>query len=105
MDNQTLGKNYPATVSEAVKKMISELPKRDKVQIASMTESDLIGLHFSLGIYIRNTYGLWADNKALMKSCREISGDKNLHVDDASSLIIKELWENLKKNNQIRVVK
>lgn len=105
MDNQTPDKNYPETVSEAVDRLVLELPQIDKVRISSMDEHELIDLHFSLGMGIRNDFGLWAGNKKLMESCREISGDEKLHIDDASLVIIRELWDKLGEINQIRRVK
>jgi len=39
----------------------------------------------------------YAGNDALLESCRLLSGDKNLHVDDASMLIVKALWEREKE--------
>jgi hypothetical protein len=46
--------NFSETVSEAVERLISELPILDKVRISSMTDPDLIYQHFSLGMQIRN---------------------------------------------------
>lgn len=105
MTDHITDKNYPATISKAVDSLILSLQSIEKVRISSMDECDLAGLHFSLGMYIRNSFGLWADNKVLMESCRELSGDKNLHVDDASMFIIKALWEKLREMNHLRVVK
>ena len=97
--------NFPQTVVEAVDRLISELPRKDKTKIANMDEEDLIVLHFSLGMYIRDKFGLWSGNGKLMESCCHVSGDDNLHEDDASSVIIKELRKELRKTNFLRVVK
>ncbi|MFO7614869.1 MAG: hypothetical protein R6W71_09550 [Bacteroidales bacterium] len=41
-----------------------------------------------------------------MTSCREIAGEADLHVYDASMVIIRELWKALKLQPlQLRVVK
>jgi hypothetical protein len=61
-----MNQQYPETVSQAVKHFITELSISDKIQIASIDEPDLAGLHFSLGTEIRNQYGLWAGNKKLI---------------------------------------
>jgi hypothetical protein len=42
---------------------------------------------------IRNDYGLWVDNEKQMKSCKEISGDKDLHVNAAVLVIMRALWD------------
>jgi hypothetical protein len=64
-----------------------------------MNEEDLIDAHFALAYHIRNEFGLWRGNESLLESCRIKSGDNNLHVDDASMVIIKGLWEKVKENN------
>jgi hypothetical protein len=44
--------NLPKTVDEAVGRLISEMSLKDRIFITNMAEADLIGLHFSLGLYI-----------------------------------------------------
>ncbi|MBT6710482.1 MAG: hypothetical protein HOB22_02095 [Candidatus Marinimicrobia bacterium] len=46
----------------------------------------------NLGQGIRNSMGLWGDNKALLKSC----GSEEMHPDDASAAIVKFLWLKLR---------
>ncbi len=83
--------NYPKTISEAVDILMHILSKEDLDKLKSMSEDDLIDLHFGLGNWIRNEFGLWNENYELMQDCRA----KN--QDDASSVIIKALWDKLKK--------
>jgi hypothetical protein len=101
-----MNQQYPETVIQAVQHLITELPISDKIEIASMDEADLSGLHFSLGTEIRNQCGLWAGNKKLMASCRTMARETDLSVDDASLVIIRELWKLLRQQTpQLRVVK
>ena len=93
------------SVSEAVDVLISVISLKDRTRIASMDEGDLIDLHFSLGAYVRNEFGLWFGNKHLLEDCRRVSMDQYLHPDHAASFIIKELWKRLRKTHQLRVVK
>ena len=93
------------SVSEAVDLLISAMSLKDRPRIASMDEGDLIDLHFSLGAYVRNEFGLWFGNKQLLEDCRIVSMDQYLHPDQAASIIIKELWKRLRKTHQLRVVK
>ena len=96
--------NFPRTVDEAVDRLISQFPLRDRTEIAKMSKEDLGGLHVSLGKYIRNQFGLWAENKELMKSCCSVSGEDALHQDDAASVIVNELWKILRETHSLRAV-
>jgi hypothetical protein len=94
----------PKTVAEAVERLESDMKLKDKSKLAGMSEDDLYNLHFSLGPYIRNNF-LYPRNDALLESCRELSGDKFLHWDQAGAVILKELWKQLGKTVKLRVVK
>ena len=94
---------HPLTVEEAVDRLHANISLNDEIRLAAtLAEEDLTDFHFSLGHHIRNEFGLWSGNDALLESCRIISGDKNLHVDDASMLIVKALWEKVKKSNVLQ---
>jgi Circularly permutated YpsA SLOG family/Domain of unknown function (DUF6794) len=95
----------PATVEEAVKDLISKIPLKDKINLAKTEESELSLLHPSLGKYIREQYGLWTVNKALMQSCSSLSDKQSLHPDDASAVIIRELWKALRRTHVLRAIK
>ena len=69
-----------------------------------MSEDDLIGLHPTLGAYIRERFGLWSGNKPLMQSCRIEFGEE-ISEDEASAVIIRELWKRLTGTHKIRLVK
>ena len=94
----------PRSVKEAVDRLYAEISLNDEILLASMTEADLPDFHFSLGHHIRNEFGLWSGNDALLESCRIIAGKQYLHVDDASSIIIKALWVRLKKENRLNII-
>ncbi|MGV8149854.1 MAG: DUF6794 domain-containing protein [Alkaliphilus sp.] len=54
-------------------------------------------LHFGLGMYIRNNFGLWSDNDTLLKSCGADNRYSSMHPDDISMEIIKMAWKKLQK--------
>jgi hypothetical protein len=85
----------PKTVEETVDRLVAEMPLKDKTSLANMEEADLVELHFSLGIYVRNKF-LYPRNEKLLESCRQKGMDKYLHWDQASLVIIKELWRRLR---------
>jgi hypothetical protein len=65
------------------------LPEEELQNIKSSSEDNLILAHIGLGQFIRNNFGLWDENYELMHHC----GASN--EDDASSVIVKALWEKL----------
>ena len=95
----------PKTVDQAVEILISNMPLRDKVVIANMKIEDLAALHVSLGNYIRNRFELWTGNASLVDSCRSHSELKEIHSDEASSIIIMALWNALREAYKLRIVK
>jgi len=95
----------PATVEEAIEDLISKMPLKDKISLAKLDEEELSLLHPTLGRYIREKYGLWAVNKALIQSCSSFSDKESISPDDASAVIIRELWKALRQTHVIRVIK
>ena len=57
--------------------------------VCNTAEADLGILDLSLGTAIRNEFGLWEANTALLAAC----GSPDMHPDDASQVIIRALWE------------
>jgi integration host factor subunit alpha len=90
-------KKNPFTIAEAVNKLLSDLTIEDKNRIKNSSEEDLTNFHFGLGMTIRNDFGLWGKDSKLLENCKELSGDLDIHVDTASEIIIKALWERLQK--------
>ena len=59
-------------------------------------KGNLMDLYFSLSVDIEDRFCLW-ENKALVESCRAVSGDEYFFVEEASYIIIMELWKRLQK--------
>jgi hypothetical protein len=82
----------------------------DKEELKRTRKEKLSIYHFSLGLYIRNNFGLLHGNDALIKSCGmakvkqmpgfELDEDYLLitHPDDCSGVIIDALWERLQES-------
>jgi hypothetical protein len=94
----------PKTVDEAVKRLISDMSLKDRTIVANMAEVELSLLHAHLGEYIRNDFGLWSGNKDLMTSCCFFAKKEKVQEDEASSIIISELWKRLRETHKLRVV-
>ena len=94
----------PKTVDEAVKRLISDMSLKDRIIVANMAEIELSLLHANLGEYIRNEFGLWSGNQDLMASCCFFAKKEKVQEDEASSIIIGELWKRLRKTHKLRIV-
>lgn len=81
--------HLPQTIEQAVGVLLEQLPAGEKYKIAAISRDDLINLHFGLGTQIRNDFGLWSGNTALLESTG------NSHPDDAAMAIIVALWRRL----------
>ena len=90
MSDEPVNPDYPASIDAAVRLLQSMVPAEELDKITQMEEGDLIGLHRSLGMWIRNNFGLWKGNKALLQE----AGKRD--PDDASQVIITSLWRSLR---------
>lgn len=90
-------KNWPETIEEAVEQLLSLMSEEDKHCLKKTPKKDLIMFHFSLGLYIRNNFGLWKGNRELLQYISK-SDFPFVHPDDASMIIIEELWKRLRKD-------
>jgi len=95
----------PRSVDEAVERLISELSLKDRVAIAKMDEWGLSALHVTLGPHIRERYGFWTGNEALMESCRILSGKERFDIATGPALIIDVMWARLRRTHAMRAVK
>lgn len=97
--------DIPATIEEAVNRLLSDLSIESKQQIKESNKDELINFHFGLGMTIRNQFKLWEENSDLLNDCKKISGGQFVMVDDASEIIIKALWERLQEFPPPEIVK
>jgi hypothetical protein len=95
----------PKTVEEATNRLLSKLSLRDKTMIANIPRDNVMDLYNSLEEYMQKEVSSWLTNKSLLKSCRSISGDKQLSEYGASLVIVKLLWEKLQKTSVLKIVR
>ena len=86
-------REYPKSIQEAIERLLLELSDRDKLVIKNTSEEDLSMFHLTWGNYIRNEFGLWGNNRELLRGCSPEGSESN--PDDASSVIMKALWKSL----------
>ena len=60
---------FPKSIEKATEILIEALDENNLNVIKNMKEDNLWQLHMNLGQGIRNSMGLWDDNKELLKSC------------------------------------
>ena len=95
----------PRTIDEAVDRLMSNMPLKDKITVANMSPVELPNLHLTLGGYILNNFGLLSGNTELMRSCRMKAKTILQHDEDAVGIIIDSLWDRLQQTHKLRVIK
>lgn len=60
----------PRTLQETVDRLMASLSLADKAQITARAKDDLFDLHFGVGNRIREDFGLWGSNPALLLDCQ-----------------------------------
>ncbi len=82
--------DHPTSVDAAVRVLQGMIPEDEQAKIAVISEDELTMLHFGLGQWIRNNFGLWQGNPQLLASTGQT------HPDDASGVIIHAFWQRLR---------
>lgn len=96
----TFGMNVPTMFfrsrEEIVAHLMKNLPDDTKQIIREMEESELIRLHFTTGMAIRNHYWLWDPHNPYTKGYQD--GQDPRHPDNLSYQIIVDLWTALQED-------
>ena len=100
-----LSSQRPQNIDEAVERLISQMPLKDKTTMANMSPDELPNLKLSLGEYIMNNFGLLSGNHKLLESCRLEADDTFEHEENAVAIIITALWKKLRQTHKLRVIK
>jgi hypothetical protein len=95
-----ISKYYPTSIGQAVQHLLYHLPFRDKLEVAIKTERELAKLQTSLGNYIQHEFRLYG-NMRLIESCLPHSKKRAIDSEDASKIIIKEFWKQLKGTQKL----
>ena len=95
------GIGMPKTVDDAIKRLIANMPLKFKVDLSKMDEGELVNLHFTFGVFIRNQFGLWNENADLLNDCRKLSGIDFMNADDAAAFIIRGVVETIEENTSV----
>ena len=93
--NFKINDTCPLSIGQAVQYFLYHLPFRDKAEVVNKTECELSKLRNSLGNYIQHEFRLDA-NMSLIESCLPHSENGVIDSEDASQIIIKVFWKQLK---------
>jgi hypothetical protein len=95
----------PNTVKQVVDRLVADLPFKDRVTVANMSESELPTLNRTLGEHIVHRYGLVTGNPALIRSLRWTAHRPLMDETDAAAVIIREIWKKLRATHPLRRIK
>lgn len=98
-------KNPPETMQAALDHLEASLSLKDRAIIANMTPDELVSLHFTLGSYINSHFDLFTTNTNLLTACQRWAGQSGLAPKDVAAVIIRALWDRLRRTCRIRIVK
>ena len=84
-------KEWPTTVDEAVSRILHQISPEDLEWIRRNPKDVVTSqLHLPYGTGVRNQFGLWGKNHALLKSCG------SNHAEECSSIIFSALWDKVR---------
>ena len=85
----------PQTKAEAFKRLNRTLSRQAIEELKSTRRDDLIQYHHGFGTGIRNSFGLWAGNRAL---AIDLGAKPDMHPDGVSVLLIEAYWDYLNQD-------
>jgi len=97
--------DWPHSVQDGVQRLKSSLPLKDRTILANMQPDEVNHLNTGISEYIKQHFGLYNGNEKLLQSCAEIGQLKQPLVDEACAIILRALWEDLRKTHKLRVIK
>ncbi len=97
--------SLPCTVDQVVELLYHDISLRDKVIIAHLSENELdSSVYLAMAKTIRREFGLYSGNTDLLNSCSSYLGKKYDAYEDPAMVIIKELWQKIKKSHILHLV-
>lgn len=83
-------RRWPRSLRAAIDQIVAELDAESLRDLREMPQENLCELHFGLGLWIRNGFGLWQGNRELLAECETDDADT------ASGIILLRLWEHVR---------
>jgi hypothetical protein len=104
LQREGLPKNQPDTIAAAVNQLISDMSLKDKATVANMTEREVLLLDTTLGRYISEKLDMWIADRRFVASYTQLTGKAFVKA-EAPTIIMIELWQQLKTTHKLRIVK
>ena len=96
---------WPHSVEDAVYRLKQVLPLKDRAVMANMQGGEIDQLRAGLGDYIKENFGLYTGNTALLRSCAQWGGLSEPLADEACAVILRALWKDLQTTHRLRIIK
>jgi hypothetical protein len=102
------GRAWPRSVDDAVERLLVGLSPQWKETLRGTTRERAQGMNLTLGLAIRNAFGLWRGNRALLADCArqrdglshsEPVGGGRIDADAASAVILGVTWDRLHESD------
>ena len=94
--------HWPKTIKNATERIIAQMSEEDKRTFRGTKREELAKFNFGLGVYIRNKFGMFDGNDALIKACALTQQGEEYNIfysddpDGATGVIIEAVWNELK---------
>ena len=98
-------RGIPVSLDEAVGFLSDIIPLRERVRIAFLNQFELESLLSSLSGFIMSNFNIINGNQELLESCRKHENNTGLINENIPEIIIRNLWVELRKTHQLRVIK
>ena len=109
MTNAGPARPWPTTVDVAVERLLAALSPEWKAILRGTNRDGAQRMNLSLGRWVRNQFGMWRGNLALLADCarlldREPTGPPapglGMDPDEASALLLGLAWDRLMESEQ-----
>ena len=95
----------PRNIQAAVDGIIHGMTLKDRATMANLTQGELAPLQLNLGMYIRQQLPRWLADESFKRSCEEAAREEGLDASNTPMVIIRKIWQELKKTHRLRLVR
>jgi len=97
--------DWPTTVDEAVEMVLQSLTQDWRDTLLHGTRQAAQGRNFTLGLWIRNRFGMWRGNRELLldvirRSEDDPKADGKMDADFAAYFILGVVWDRLQESQE-----